>query len=78
MGSCVVPHTFVVDPFVAEARACESAILFAMDLGFCHVPIEGDSLTVIKKLRFAVVDRSVLGPIVHDILVNKGYFSDLI
>lgn len=40
----------MVDAFVAEARVYERALLFAINMGFRHLVVEGDSLTVIKKL----------------------------
>lgn len=50
LGACTYPYTDVADAFVAEARACERALLFAIDMGFRLVILEGDSLTIIKKL----------------------------
>lgn len=41
----------VVDVFVAEARACERAILFAVEMGFRCLLVEGDSPSIIKKLK---------------------------
>lgn len=46
----------VADAFIAEARACERSLLFARLMGFRCLEVEGDSLTVIKKL---FVPRSV-------------------
>ncbi|XP_052487946.1 uncharacterized protein LOC128041686 [Gossypium raimondii] len=51
MGACTYPIVDVADAFVAEARACERALYFAWDMGFRKVVVEGDSLTVIKKLE---------------------------
>lgn len=50
MGACFYPFCEVADVFVAEARACEKAVLFTLEMGFSRVVIEGDSLTIIKKL----------------------------
>lgn len=33
MGACTYPYVDVADAFVAEARACERALLFAIDMG---------------------------------------------
>ncbi|KAA3474146.1 reverse transcriptase [Gossypium australe] len=63
MGACAYQYTEVVDAFVAKARACERAVLFAIDMGFRKIILEGDSLTVIKKLRSAKNDR----PVIHSI-----------
>lgn len=37
--------------FIAEAWAWEQAVRFAIDMGFRKVQMEGDSLTVIKRLN---------------------------
>ncbi|KAK5824377.1 hypothetical protein PVK06_019148 [Gossypium arboreum] len=41
----------VANVFIAEARACERSLLFARMMGFRFLVVEGDSLTVIKKLQ---------------------------
>lgn len=35
----------------------------ARDMGFRKVVLEGDSITVIKKLKTNAIDRSILSPI---------------
>ncbi|PPD69784.1 hypothetical protein GOBAR_DD33335 [Gossypium barbadense] len=45
MGSCTYPYDGIHDAFVAEARACERALLFAAKMGFLKISVEGDSLT---------------------------------
>ncbi|KAE8705869.1 hypothetical protein F3Y22_tig00110415pilonHSYRG00090 [Hibiscus syriacus] len=65
--SCTVPYTFVKDAFVAETLSCFQVDTFALELGFRRVIFEGDSLTVIKKLRCPVVDGSFITPIICDI-----------
>ncbi|MBA0749124.1 hypothetical protein Gogos_003084, partial [Gossypium gossypioides] len=62
-----------LDAFIAEARACEQAIWFAIDMGFCKVQMEGDSLTFIERLNSYIKDKSVLSTIVGDI---KDYLKD--
>ncbi|KAL4325014.1 hypothetical protein GQ457_11G023740 [Hibiscus cannabinus] len=51
----------------SEAIACKQAVQFAKELGFSNVVIEGDSLTVLKKIISCALDRSILAPIVFDI-----------
>ncbi|MBA0700459.1 hypothetical protein Goari_022320, partial [Gossypium aridum] len=41
----------VADSFVAEARACERALVFAHKMGFQRLAVEGDALSVIKKYQ---------------------------
>ncbi|MBA0669753.1 hypothetical protein Goklo_029786 [Gossypium klotzschianum] len=57
----------VGDAFVAEARACERALLFATMIGFRWLIVEGDSLSIIKKIKKREEDRSVLRPITYHI-----------
>ncbi|KAL4377888.1 hypothetical protein GQ457_02G017680 [Hibiscus cannabinus] len=67
MAACASPHSNVADAFVAEAIACKQAVQFAKELRFSNVVIEGDSLTVLKKIISCALDRSILAPIVFDI-----------
>ncbi|KAA3481354.1 reverse transcriptase [Gossypium australe] len=67
MGACTYPYAGIADAFVAEARVCERTLLFAIDIGFRMVILEGDSLTVIKKLTTVKEDRSILRPISQNI-----------
>ncbi|KAK5839018.1 hypothetical protein PVK06_007773 [Gossypium arboreum] len=55
----------VVDAFVAEARACERALIF------------GDSLTVIKNIKKKKKDKSVLRPITHHISILESQFDNV-
>ncbi|KAL4333615.1 hypothetical protein GQ457_07G012700 [Hibiscus cannabinus] len=76
MVSAIIPHRHVADVFVAEAFSCLQAVIFAKDLRFAKVVIEGDSLTVIKKVCATTSDSSLLGPIIHAIKeVSKGFES---
>ncbi|KAA3472112.1 reverse transcriptase [Gossypium australe] len=74
MGACTYQINDAADAFVAESRACERAILFAIDMGFRKIMVEGDSLTVIKKIRAELDDRSVIRPIIRNIrMLAKGF-----
>ncbi|MBA0692894.1 hypothetical protein Goari_010418, partial [Gossypium aridum] len=77
MGACTHPMVDVADAFVAEARACERALYFVLDMGFKKVVLEGDSLTVIKKLNSNITDRSVLNPISQHIRVLAGFLEEV-
>ncbi|KAK8715938.1 hypothetical protein V6N13_043262 [Hibiscus sabdariffa] len=68
MAACVIPHSNVPDAFVAEAVVCQQAVQFVKDMGLLNVIIEGDSLTVIKKLNYDSHDRSIIAPIIADIM----------
>lgn len=67
----------VVDAFMAEARACERALLFAINMGFRHFLVEGDSLTVINKLKAKKEDRSIIRPIIHHIHHLEKCFEEI-
>lgn len=51
LGACTYPFSNVVDAVVAEARACERAMLFAAAAEWTRILLESDSLTTIKKLN---------------------------
>ncbi|MBA0688550.1 hypothetical protein Goari_006327, partial [Gossypium aridum] len=40
MGACTYPVIHVVDAFIAEVRACEQAVRFAINMGFRQVKME--------------------------------------
>ncbi|KAK8490128.1 hypothetical protein V6N13_097283 [Hibiscus sabdariffa] len=77
MAACYFPHSGVTDAFIAEAFACEKAVSLAIDLGFRSVQIEGDSLSVIKKLQSVAADKSIISPIIDDIRVLVGSFEEI-
>ncbi|KAK8517160.1 hypothetical protein V6N13_092446 [Hibiscus sabdariffa] len=60
---------------LASAKACESAVTFALELGFRCVYVEGDSLTVIRKLSSAPTDKSIIQPIIGDIKAKLQFFE---
>ncbi|KAK8624975.1 hypothetical protein V6N13_089859 [Hibiscus sabdariffa] len=77
LAACTFPHSVVADTFSAEALAWESAVTFASDLGFRSVQVEGDSLSIIKKLNAATMDRSLISPIISDIQTLRGSFDNI-
>ncbi|KAK8542594.1 hypothetical protein V6N13_136842 [Hibiscus sabdariffa] len=77
MAACTSPHSHVADAFLAEALACLQAVNFARDLGFSRVIMEGDSLTIIKKVCSKTADVSLISPVIYDIRrVTRG-FADI-
>ncbi|KAK8527528.1 hypothetical protein V6N12_054735 [Hibiscus sabdariffa] len=77
VAACSFSHRNVADVFAAEAYACKHAVLFAKDLGFPRVIIEGDSLTIIKKINSDSADRSSIYPIVRDIKFLTWSFTSI-
>ncbi|MBA0735132.1 hypothetical protein Gogos_019007 [Gossypium gossypioides] len=67
MGSCVYSVKNVRDPTTAEACACLQGVVFAEEMGFDELIVEGDSMIVIKKLQSPENDRSLIGVIINEI-----------
>ncbi|MFQ6662575.1 hypothetical protein Gotur_030372, partial [Gossypium turneri] len=67
----------ISDPFVAEARACERALIFARNMRFQRLVVEGDSLTVIKTVRRNEVDKSIIRPIICHIKQMSSFFTEI-
>ncbi|KAK5774274.1 hypothetical protein PVK06_042129 [Gossypium arboreum] len=57
----------VADAFVAEAWACERALIYAAERGFQRLQVEGDSLSVIKSIKMEGEDKSIIRPITQHI-----------
>ncbi|MBA0792993.1 hypothetical protein Gohar_017432, partial [Gossypium harknessii] len=77
-GEVVGGETYLVsntaDSFVAEARACERALVFAHKMGFRRLEVEGDALSVIKNIRSREVGKSIIRPIIFHIhQLNKKF-----
>ncbi|KAL4278726.1 hypothetical protein GQ457_03G026240 [Hibiscus cannabinus] len=66
-------HLNVPNPEVAEALACDQAVLFASSLGFRRVIVEGDSSSIIKKVQSSSLDKSYSFAMIVNI---KRRFSD--
>ncbi|KAH1031060.1 hypothetical protein J1N35_043234 [Gossypium stocksii] len=69
LGACTYSFGNVADVVVAETRACEKAMLFAVASGRRRIILEGDSLTTIKKLNSKEEDRSLIKQIINNICV---------
>ncbi|KAK5826564.1 hypothetical protein PVK06_021489 [Gossypium arboreum] len=67
----------VVDAFVAEARTCERALIFAGIMGLRHLIVEGDSLTVIKSVKKQENDKSIVRPIINHITLLETQFDNV-
>ncbi|KAL4388182.1 hypothetical protein GQ457_09G012370 [Hibiscus cannabinus] len=66
-STAVFPHSYVPNSCAAEAQACLDAVSLAHELSFHNIIIEGDSLTVIKKLNSASIDRSLISMSISDV-----------
>ncbi|KAL4368101.1 hypothetical protein GQ457_05G029660 [Hibiscus cannabinus] len=67
MGACRRFSPYVASAFMAEAYAALHAIDLLVDLGFDSAVIEGDSLTIIKKLQASTSDLSELSAIIFEV-----------
>lgn len=61
---------------MAEAHACLQAVIFAYEMGFSEVCLEGDALNVLKKLRTLRNDRSVIGNTISEINSRATRFKN--
>ncbi|KAK8575357.1 hypothetical protein V6N12_063032 [Hibiscus sabdariffa] len=50
-----------------KARKKYNAVPEENELGFRRIVVEGDSLSVIKKVNCNIADKSIIAPIIHDI-----------
>ncbi|MBA0702798.1 hypothetical protein Goari_022480 [Gossypium aridum] len=50
---------------MVKVRACLQALQFAEDLGFRRILVEGDALTVIRKMKSTNEDKSVIGMVIR-------------
>ncbi|KAK8711779.1 hypothetical protein V6N13_147044 [Hibiscus sabdariffa] len=67
MGACRRFSPYVASAFMAEAYAVLHAIDLLADLGFDSAVIEGDSLTIIKKLQASSSDLSEWSAIIFEV-----------
>ncbi|KAK8972693.1 hypothetical protein V6N11_012888 [Hibiscus sabdariffa] len=67
----------ILDPCITEAKACEQDVELAANLNFHNVVVEGDSLSVIKKLQAPVKDRSLICMLIQNIQRRFGDFFSL-
>lgn len=70
----VYPWENILSLTMAKARACLQAVIFANELGSRELCVEGDDLTVIKKLRSAEEDRSNISNLIREIKSRASNF----
>jgi ribonuclease HI len=57
----------VTSPEIAEALALRCTITLARDEGFTKIIINSDCLFVVNRVNVGEDDRSLCGPVIHDI-----------
>lgn len=60
MAACTYPFENLADLIVAKAKTCLQVITIMKELLFPEIIVEGDALTVIKKLRSDEKDISTV------------------
>jgi hypothetical protein len=70
-GNCLVACSEqseeVVALEIAEALAMRRAIILAKEEGFSKIIVNSDCLSVVKRVTSDQDDRSLCGPVIHDI-----------
>jgi hypothetical protein len=75
-AACSERNNEVVTPEIAEAVAMCRAISLANDEGYDKIIIISDCLSVVKRVRAESQDRSICGPVIHDIRnISKTFTS---
>ncbi|MFQ6623650.1 hypothetical protein Gotur_003347 [Gossypium turneri] len=72
MASCTYLFENTSNPTMAEARACLQAM--AEEIGFRDICVEGDALTIIRKLISVVEDRSCIRSLIQEIKGRTSKF----
>ncbi|KAH1032788.1 hypothetical protein J1N35_044962 [Gossypium stocksii] len=67
----------ILDPKRAEARACLQAVTMAEEMGFQDICVEGDVLTLIRKLTLAIEDRSCIRSFIQEIKGKSHKFRSV-
>lgn len=75
MAVCSYPNNNVGDSMMAEAYVALEAVTAAEELGFRKLILEGDCLTIIKKINGNMLDQSTLSTIVHNIRFRSKKFK---
>lgn len=66
LGSKVVINNNVPSSFVVEAIACVQSLQRGHELGLVDIILEGDSLSVIQKIRSECADKSLISTYIRD------------
>ncbi|MBA0730777.1 hypothetical protein Golax_022772 [Gossypium laxum] len=72
VGSKTIVNCHILTSFAIEAIACLRAVSLGIYLGIREALVEGDALSVIKKMRSYNVDGSVIAAYIHDAKKKKA------
>lgn len=74
--SCLMIYQQVASPFAAEALASRKAIKIGKEMKWRKIIIEGDSLSIIKKCRSNIPDKSQVCAYISDIHKLQSRFQE--
>ncbi|MBA0577075.1 hypothetical protein Golob_024426 [Gossypium lobatum] len=74
--SCSMIYKHVATPFAAEALASRKAIKIGKEMKWRKIIIEGDSLSIIKKCRSNIPDKSKVCAYINDIHKLQSSFQE--
>ncbi|KAG8472055.1 hypothetical protein CXB51_036938 [Gossypium anomalum] len=77
MASCTYPGENIADPTTAEARACLQEVTMTEKMGFQDVDVEGDALTIIRKITLESEDRSFIRGYIQEIKRKSTRFRSI-
>ncbi|OMP03760.1 hypothetical protein COLO4_10225 [Corchorus olitorius] len=66
LGACAGRIPYVADAFVAESFAAVRALSWAREMGFGGIIVEGDALSIIRKLNSPNLDFSPVGAYIEE------------
>ena len=75
LGALAGKEWYVAMPEVAEGLAVRRALIWAREMGFSRIIVEGDSLSLINKLKGTGMDFSPIGHLVDDSKQLRKDFS---
>jgi ribonuclease HI len=75
LTACSEHQEEVTTPEIAEALAMRRAITLAKDEGFAKIIINSDCLSVVNRVNSMEDDRSLCGPVIHDIRKLMASFA---
>ncbi|XVF04592.1 hypothetical protein REPUB_Repub05bG0097500 [Reevesia pubescens] len=64
LGAISQFHDGIVDPLEIEGFAATRALLFASDMGFQNIILEGDALNRVNSLTSKEQDQSIIGNLI--------------
>ncbi|KAG8488805.1 hypothetical protein CXB51_016808 [Gossypium anomalum] len=77
MAACTFPWENILDSMMAEAMACLQVVTMAEEMRFQDIIVEGDALTIIRKLNSDENDKSSISSLIKEIKERGHRFRKL-